>query len=118
MASITKITAISKNNTVIGGIYKNNNADTFKSQPSLLLVLVNTFKLYKIKKIVQLKNNITTLDNTIDVKFTNSSNDKNNSTPLFSKDGGAKNDLRTIRIKGMLVILILHFLDVCTCIYL
>ena len=52
MASITKITAISKNNTVIGGIYKNDNVDAFKSQPSSLLALVDTPKLYRIKKIV------------------------------------------------------------------
>ena len=52
MASIIKITAASKNNTVMGGTYKNDNADTFKSQPSLLLVLVDTPKLYKIKKII------------------------------------------------------------------
>jgi hypothetical protein len=42
MASVAKITAISKNDTVMGGIYINDNADAFKSQPSLLLVLVNT----------------------------------------------------------------------------
>ena len=52
MASITKITAISKNNTVIGGIYKNNNADASRSQPSMPLALVDTSKLYRIKKIV------------------------------------------------------------------
>ena len=52
MASITKITAVSKNDTIMGGIYKNNNVDAFKSQPSLLLALVDTSKLYKIKKIV------------------------------------------------------------------
>ena len=48
----------------------------------------------------------------MDIKSTNSSNNKNNSAPLLSKGGGAKNDLKTIRIKGMLVILILYFLDV------
>ena len=52
MASIAKITAISKNDTVMGGIYKNNNIDTFRSQLFLLLALVDTLKLYKIKKIV------------------------------------------------------------------
>ena len=84
----------------------------------MLLALVNTPKLYRIKKIIQLKNNITTLDNAIDIKSTNSSNNKNNSTPLLSKDSGAKNNLRTIRIKGILIILILHFLDAYMCIYL
>ena len=102
----------------MGGIYKNNNMDTSKSQPSSLLTLVNTPKLYRIKKIIQLKNNIITLNDTIDVKSTNSSNDKNNSAPLLSKGGGAKNNLRTIKMKGMLVILILYFLNVCMCIYL
>ena len=52
MAGIVKITAVSKNNTVMGGIYKNNNIDAFKSQLSSLLALVDTSKLYKIKKIV------------------------------------------------------------------
>ena len=52
MAGVVKITAVSKNDTVIGGIYKNNNADAFRSQPSLLLILVDTPKLYRIKKIV------------------------------------------------------------------
>ena len=52
MAGIAKITAISKNNTVMGGIYKNNNIDISKSQPFLLLALVDTPKLYRIKKIV------------------------------------------------------------------
>ena len=52
MASITKITAISKNDTIMGGTYKNNNMDTFRSQPSSLLILVNTLELYRIKKIV------------------------------------------------------------------
>jgi hypothetical protein len=36
----------------MGGIYKNDNVDAFRSQLSLLLVLVDTPKLYKIKKIV------------------------------------------------------------------
>ena len=81
-------------------------------------MLVDTLKLYRIKKIIQLENNITILDDAIDIKSTNSSNDKNNSTPLLSKGGGAKNNLRTIKIKEILVILILYFLDVCTCIYL
>ena len=52
MASIIKITTVSKNNTIIGGIYKNDNVNTSRSQPSLLLVLVDTPKLYRIKKIV------------------------------------------------------------------
>jgi hypothetical protein len=84
----------------------------------LPLALVNTPKLYKIKKIVELKNNIITLNNAIDIESINNSNNKNNSTPLISKGGGVKNNLRTIKIKGMLIILILHFLDTCTCIYL
>ena len=102
----------------MGGIYKNDNADAFRSQPSSPLALVDTFKLYRIKKIVQLENNIITLNNAIDIKSTNSSNDENNSTPLLSKSDGTKNDLRTIKIKGILVILILYFLDICMCIYL
>ena len=52
MASITKITAVNKNNTVMGGTYKNDNMDVFKSQLSSPLILVNTPKLYRIKKIV------------------------------------------------------------------
>ena len=52
MANITKITTVSKNDTVMGGIYKNNNVDASRSQPSLLLILVDTPKLYRIKKIV------------------------------------------------------------------
>ena len=52
MAGVVKITAVSKNDTVIGGIYKNNNADASRSQLSLLLVLVDTSELYRIKKIV------------------------------------------------------------------
>ena len=52
MAGVAKITTISKNDTVMGGIYKNNNTDAFKSQLSLLLALVDTPKLYKIKKII------------------------------------------------------------------
>ena len=52
MASIVKITAVSKNDTVMGGIYKNDNMDTFKSQLFLLLVLVDIPELYRIKKIV------------------------------------------------------------------
>ena len=52
MASVAKITAVSKNDTVMGGIYKNDNADASKSQPSSLLALVDIFKLYRIKKIV------------------------------------------------------------------
>ena len=102
----------------MGETYKNDNADASKSQPSSLLALVDTPKLYRIKKIIQLENNITTLDDAIDVESTNSSNNKNNSTPLLSKGGGAKNDLKTIKIKGMLVILILYFLDVYIYIYL
>ena len=51
-AGIVKITTISKNDTVMGGIYKNNNMDAFKSQLFLLLALVDTPKLYRIKKIV------------------------------------------------------------------
>ena len=89
-----------------------------KSQPSSLLVLVDTPKLYRIKKFIQLKNNLTTLDNAIDIKSSNSSNNKNNSTPLFNKSSGAKNNLKTIKIKEILVILILHFLDACIYIYL
>jgi hypothetical protein len=52
MASVIKITTVSKNDIIIGGIYKNDNADASKSQPSLLLALVDTPKLYRIKKIV------------------------------------------------------------------
>ena len=52
MAGVVKITAVSKNNTVMGGIYKNDNINAFKSQLSLLLALVNTPKLYRIKKII------------------------------------------------------------------
>jgi hypothetical protein len=52
MVSVAKITTISKNNTVMGGIYKNDNMDIFKSQPFLLLALINTPKLYRIKKII------------------------------------------------------------------
>ena len=52
MAGITKITTVSKNNTVIGGTYKNNNIDASKSQPSLPPTLVDTPKLYRIKKII------------------------------------------------------------------
>ena len=52
MAGIVKITTISKNDTVIGGIYKSDNIDTSKSQLSLLLALVDTPKLYRIKKII------------------------------------------------------------------
>ena len=52
MADIIKITTVSKNNTVMGGIYKNNNADASKNQLSSPLALVNTPKLYRIKKIV------------------------------------------------------------------
>ena len=52
MAGVAKITAVSKNNTVMGEIYKNNNIDASKSQLSSPLALVDTFKLYKIKKIV------------------------------------------------------------------
>jgi hypothetical protein len=84
----------------------------------LLLALIDTSKLYRIKKIVQLKNNIIILDDAIEIESTDSSNDKNNSAPLFSKGSGAKNDLKTIRMKGMLIILILYFLNVYMCIYL
>ena len=52
MASVAKITTVSKNNTVMGGTYKNNNMDAFKSQLFLPLALVDTPKLYRIKKIV------------------------------------------------------------------
>ena len=52
MAGVAKITAVSKNNTIMGKIYKNDNADVFKSQPFLLLALVDTPELYRIKKIV------------------------------------------------------------------
>ena len=52
MAGVVKINTVSKNDTVMGGIYKNNNTNTFKSQLSLLLALVDTPKLYRIKKIV------------------------------------------------------------------
>ena len=89
-AGIVKITTISKNDTVMGGIYKNNNIDTSRSQPSLLLALIDTPKLYRIKKIIQLENNIITLDDAIDVESTDSNN-KNNSAPLFSKGGGVEN---------------------------
>jgi hypothetical protein len=54
----------------------------------------------------------------MDVESTDSSNNKNNSAPLFSKNGGAKNNLKTIRMKGILIILILYFLDIYMCIYL
>ena len=52
MAGVAKITTVSKNDTVIGETYKNNNVDAFRSQLSLPLALVDTLKLYKIKKIV------------------------------------------------------------------
>ena len=52
MASITKITTTSKNNTIIGGISKKDNADASRSQLSPLLALVDTAKLYRIKKMV------------------------------------------------------------------
>ena len=102
----------------MGGTYKNDNADASRSQPSSPPALVDTPELYGIKKIVRLENNITTLDDAIDVESTDSSNDENNSAPLLGKGGGAENDLRTIRMKGMLVILMLRFLDACTCTYL
>ena len=52
MAGVAKITTVSKNDTVMGKTYKNNNINTFRSQPSLLLALVDTPKLYRIKKII------------------------------------------------------------------
>ena len=52
MAGITKITAVSKNNTIIGETYKNDNTDISKSQLSSPLALVDTSKLSRIKKIV------------------------------------------------------------------
>ena len=77
----------------MGGTSKKDNADTSRSQPFLPPVLVDTPKLYRIKKTVWLKNNITTLNNAIDVKSTNSSN-RDNSAPLFSKCNGIKIDFR------------------------
>ena len=53
---------------------------------------MDTAKLYGIKKIVWLENNIITLDNAIDVEPTNSSNNEDNSAPLFGKGDDAKND--------------------------
>jgi len=41
---------------------------------------------------VRLENNITTLDNAIDVESTNSSNNEDNSAPLPSKGNSAKNN--------------------------
>jgi hypothetical protein len=52
MAGIAKITTISENNTVMGGISKKDNADTSRSQLSPPLALVDTPKLYRIKKMV------------------------------------------------------------------
>jgi hypothetical protein len=76
----------------MGGTSKKDNADASRSQPSPSLALVDTTELYRIKKIVQLENNITTLDNAIDVEPTNSSNNKDNSAPLLSKGNDAKNN--------------------------
>jgi hypothetical protein len=76
----------------MGGTSKKDNADASRSQPSPPLALVDTPELYGIKKIVQLENNITTLDGAIDVGSTNSSNNKDNSAPLLSKGDNAKND--------------------------
>jgi len=84
----------------MGGISKKGNADACRSQLSLLLVLVDTPKLYGIKKIVWLENNLITLDNAIDVEFTNNSDDKDNSAPLLSKDDGAKNNFVDYKNKG------------------
>ena len=89
MASVTKITTVCENSAIMGGISKKDNVDVFKSQLFLLLASVNTPKLYRIKKTVWLENNITTLNNAIDMESTNSSN-RDNSAPLFSKYNGAK----------------------------
>ena len=53
---------------------------------------MDTAKLYGIKKIVRLENNIITLDNAIDVEPTNSSNNEDNSAPLLGKGNNAKNN--------------------------
>jgi hypothetical protein len=84
----------------MGGISKKDNADASRSQLSPLLALVDTPKLYRIKKIVRLKNNITTLDGAIDVGSTNSSNNKDNSAPLLSKGNNAKNNFVDYKNKG------------------
>ena len=75
----------------MGGTSKKDNADAFRSQLFLPLVLVNTPKLYRIKKTVWLENNVITLNNAIDVEFTDSS-DRDNSAPLFGKCDGAEID--------------------------
>ena len=76
----------------MGGTSKKDNADASRSQLSPPLALVDTAELYGIKKIVRLENNITTLDDAIDVEPTDSSNDEDNSAPLLSKGDNAKND--------------------------
>ena len=76
----------------MGGTSKKDNADASRSQPSPPPASVDTAKLYGIKKMVQLENNITTLDDAIDVEPTNSSNNEDNSAPLLSKGNNAKND--------------------------
>jgi len=84
----------------MGGISKKGNVDTYKSQLSPLLALVDTPKLYRIKKIVRLENNLITLNNTIDVESTNSSNNEDNSAPLLGKDNSAKNNFIDYKNKG------------------
>jgi hypothetical protein len=79
---------------------KKDNAGAFRSQLSPLLALVDTPKLYRIKKIVRLENNIITLDNAIDVESTNSSNNEDNSAPLLNKGDGAKNNFVDYKNKG------------------
>ena len=76
---------------MIGGTSKKDNTDVSRSQPFLPLVLVNTPKLYRIKKTVWLENNIKTLNNAIDVESTNNS-DRDNSAPFFGKYDGAEID--------------------------
>jgi hypothetical protein len=61
---------------------------------------VDTPKLYWIKKIVRLENNIITLDGAIDVGSTNSSNNEDNSAPLLSKGNNAKNNFIDYKNKG------------------
>ena len=76
----------------MGGISKKDNADASRSQLSPPLASVDTAELYRIKKMVWLENNITTLDDAIDIEPTNSSNDEDNSAPLLSKGNNTKND--------------------------
>ena len=78
----------------MGGTSKKGNTDIFNNQPLLLIVLVDTIKLYKIKKIIQVEKNKIKIINTIKVLSNNSSNNKNNGNPLPNTGDKGQNDFK------------------------